>query len=78
MNSILIGSFIIILTGMIDDICELKPFQKIIGQVVAASVIAFYGKILLVDVSAFGIYLNFGFFTYPLTIIFILCCIVFL
>jgi len=75
MNSILIGSFIIIITGMIDDICELKPWQKLIGQVVSACIITFYGKILLVDVSAFGIYLNFGIFTYPLTILFIIACI---
>ncbi len=75
MNSVLIGSFIIILTGIIDDICELKPLPKLIGQVVASSVIAIYGKILLVDVSAFGIYLNFGVFTYPITILFIVACI---
>jgi len=75
MNSILIGSFIIIITGMIDDICELKPLQKMIGQVVAACIITFYGKILLVDVSAFGIYLNFGILTYPITILFIVGCI---
>ena len=75
MNSILIGSFIIVLTGMIDDICELRPIHKMIGQVVAAIIIAVYGKILLVDVSAFGIYLHFGIFTYPLTILFIVGCI---
>lgn len=75
MNSVLIGSFIIVITGMIDDICELNPLQKMIGQVVAACIIAFYGKILLVDVSAFGVYLNFGILTYPITILFIVACI---
>lgn len=75
MNSVLIGSFVIIITGMIDDICELRVRYKLIGQVVAASIIAFYGKILLVDVSAFNLYLNFGIFTYPLTILFIIGCI---
>lgn len=75
MNSILIGSFIIVLTGIIDDICELRPLHKMIGQIVAACVIAFYGKILLVDVSAFGFYLNFGILTYPLTILFIVFCV---
>lgn len=75
MNSVLIGSFIIVITGMFDDICDLKPWEKLIGQVIAACIITFYGKILLVDVSAFGIYLNFGILTYPLTIGFILACI---
>ena len=75
MNSILIGSFIIVLTGFIDDISELKPLQKMIGQIIAAFVVVVYGKILLVDVSAFGYYLNFGFFTYPITVLFIVACI---
>ena len=75
MNSVLIGSFAIVITGMIDDICELKPKHKLIGQVVAACIITFYGKILLVDVSAFGFYLNFGILTYPITVLFIIACI---
>lgn len=75
MNSILIGSFIVILTGIMDDVSELTPLQKMFCQIIAASIIAFYGKILLVDVSAFGFYLNFGVFTYPLTILFIVACI---
>ena len=75
MNSVLIGSFIVVITGMCDDICDLKPWEKLIGQTIAAFIITFYGRILLVDISAFGIYLNFGFFTYPLTILFILACI---
>ena len=75
MNSILIGSFIIVITGIFDDICELKPLQKLVGQAAAACIIAFYGKILLVDIDAFGFYLNFGVLTYPMTIAFILICI---
>ena len=75
MNSILIGSFIILLTGIIDDIVELKPSIKFAGQLMAALVIAIYGGILLKDVSAFGIYLDFGILSYPLTLFFILGCI---
>lgn len=75
MNSILIGSFVILITGIIDDIVELKPSIKFTGQTIAALIIAVYGNILLKDVSAFGIYIEFGIFTYPLTIFFILGCI---
>lgn len=75
MNAILIGSFIIILFGVMDDIAELGPLTKFIGQVAAACVITFYGNILLKDVSAFGIYIDFSWFSYPLTIFFILGCI---
>lgn len=75
MNSILIGGFIIILIGLIDDMTELKPLIKFIGQLASACVIVFYGQFLLNDVSAFGIYLHFGIFAYPITIFFILGCI---
>ena len=75
MNAILIGSFIIIITGVIDDIKELKASHKMLGQVAAASVIVFYGQILLREVSAFGLYLDFGIFAYPITLFFILGCI---
>lgn len=75
MNSILIGSFIIILVGIVDDIVELSPKVKFLGQFIAATVIAIYGGILLKDVSAFGIYLDFGIMAYPFTIFFILGCI---
>ena len=41
----------------------------------AASVVAFYGKILLSDLSAFGFYIEFGIFSYPITILFIVSII---
>ncbi|MFV0250179.1 MAG: MraY family glycosyltransferase [Bacilli bacterium] len=75
MNAILIGSFIILITGLIDDITELKAITQLMGQLVAACVIVFYGNILLSDISAFGIYIDFNIFSYPLTIFFILGCI---
>lgn len=75
MNAILIGSFIIIITGVIDDIKELKPSHKFLGQLVASAIIVFYGQILLKDVSAFGLYIDFGILAYPITLFFILGCI---
>ncbi len=75
MNSILIGSFIIILTGIIDDINSLKASAKFIGQLIAASVVTFYGGIILQDISAFGFYVDFGVLAYPITVLFIVACI---
>ena len=75
MNAILIGSFLILIIGVIDDITELSAKVQFIGQLAAASVIVFYGGILLEDVSAFGLYINFSWLSYPLTIFFILGCI---
>lgn len=75
MNSILIGSFIIVLTGVVDDIKPLKASHKFFGQLCAALVVVFYGGILLKELSAFGLYVDFGIFAYPVTIFFILGCI---
>ena len=75
MNAILIGSFFIILTGMIDDINSLSPKQQFLGQTVAALVIIFYGDITLSHITAFGFDIQFGIFAYPITLFFILGCI---
>lgn len=74
MNSILIGSFIIVLTGMIDDIKPISPKSKLLGQLMASSVIAFYGNILLNNLTVFGLNIEFGIFAYPITILFIVAC----
>ena len=75
MNSILIGSFIIVLTGVIDDVKPLKAKHKFIGQLVATCIVVFYGNILIKDISAFGLYFDFGLLAYPITLFFILGCI---
>ena len=75
MNSILIGSFILLITGIFDDIKPLKAKHKVIGQFLAALIVTWYGNILLQDVSLFGLYLNFGVLSYLITILFILGCI---
>ena len=71
MISILIGGIIILLTGIFDDIKRLPASVQFIGQFLAASVVVFYGGIIMQDVSAYGIYLNFGIMAKPLTVIFI-------
>ena len=74
MNSILIASFIIIITGLIDDIKTLRAREELIGQLLAALVITFYGKILLTNITILGFNIEFGIFSYIITIFFILGC----
>ena len=74
MNSILIGSFIIILYGIIDDIHTLDAKYELLGQLIAASTIVFYGQILLTDITVMGTTIEFGLLSYPITIFFILGC----
>lgn len=75
MNAVLIGSIIIVITGIIDDIKPVPAKYKFLGQLVAATIIPLYGGIVLRDVSFFGIYIYFGPLSYPLTIFFILAVI---
>ena len=74
MNSILIGSFIIILTSIVDDIHSIRAMHKLAAQIVAASIIVFYGGILLDVITAFGYTFDFGILAYPITILFIVSC----
>lgn len=74
MNSILIGSFIIILASIVDDINPIKAIYKFIVHIIAASVIVFYGGILLNNITAFGFSFDFGILAYPITILFIVAC----
>lgn len=46
-NAILIGGFIMFLTGFYDDIHDLSPKFKMLGQVIAALVVIVYGDIVL-------------------------------
>ena len=75
MNAILISSFIIVFTGIIDDISDLRASRQLLAQIVAASIIVFYGKIVLTDITAFGLYIQFGHFSEIITIFFIVACI---
>jgi len=71
MLAILIASFIVVITGILDVIKPLRAREKLVGQVVAALIIVFYGKILLNDISFFGYYFDFGWLAYPITLVFI-------
>ena len=75
MNSILIGSFIIIITGVIDDIKPIPAKYKFLGQIAGSAVIPLYGGIILTELSAFGLYINFGILSIPVTILFIVSVI---
>lgn len=72
MLSILIGGFIIVLTGVFDDIKPVSAKVKFVLQIIAACVVVFYGDIVLNHIDMLG--LNFNFPTpinYIVTILFI-------
>lgn len=71
MIPIILGGIIILLTGIIDDIKPIKAKYKLIGQIVAASIVVLYGGLVIKSVDAFGLYIDFGIFKEFITIIFI-------
>lgn len=75
MLAILIGGFIIIITGMIDDIHSIPSIPKFLCQIVAASIVVFYGNITFDDMIVFGMQFKFGLFAYPLAVLFIVAII---
>lgn len=72
MISILIGGIVMLLFGLFDDIKRLPASTQFIGQIIASAIVVYYGGVVLQDVSAYGIYIDFGIFAKPLTIIFII------
>lgn len=55
MLSILIGSFIVFVMGMIDDINPVRAKYKLLVQIIASLVVVFYGKIYVSHVSLMGV-----------------------
>ena len=75
MLAVLIGAFIIIITGIMDDVHPLAPLPKLAGQIIAACIVVFYGNITFADMQIFGLHLEFGVFAYPLAVLFIIAII---
>lgn len=68
---ILVGSFIIILTGFLDDLTELSPKVKLLGQLLAATIVVLGGVQVSYINLPFGSQLEFGYLSIPLTIVWI-------
>ncbi|PTY81782.1 undecaprenyl-phosphate alpha-N-acetylglucosaminyl 1-phosphate transferase [Heyndrickxia sporothermodurans] len=71
-SGIFIGSFIILITGILDDKYELSPKLKLLGQILAALAVVVWGGVELTKINLpFGGILYFGYFSIPLTIFWI-------
>lgn len=71
-TAIVIGATIIVLTGVLDDIYELPPKWKLLGQIIAAIVVV-YGGIRVDFINLpFGGHLQFGLLSIPITMLWII------
>ena len=76
MLAVLIGSFILLIMGIVDDINPLSSKVQFLFHLIVASIVVFYGKIYLTEVSFFGINILFSHpVAYAISIIFIVSLI---
>ena len=59
MLSILIGSFIIVILGLIDDIKPLRAKDKFLVHFIVAAIVVFYGKLYFDEITMLGLRLAF-------------------
>ncbi|MFJ5713611.1 glycosyltransferase family 4 protein [Neobacillus sp. NPDC093127] len=70
--SIIIGSIIIVITGILDDMIELSAKVKLIAQIAAAAIVVIWGGVHVQFINLpFGGHIEFGYLSIPLTIIWI-------
>lgn len=72
MLSILIGSFIILLIGVFDDVKPIRARYKFLVQIIAALVVVIYGQIYFTEITFLGFKLEFNLYiSYILSVFFI-------
>lgn len=72
-TAIIIGAFIIIITGLFDDMLEITAKAKMLGQLLAASIVVVGGGLEISFINLpFGGEIDFGYFSISLTIIWII------
>ncbi|WP_163655014.1 glycosyltransferase family 4 protein [Listeria sp. PSOL-1] len=76
MLPIYLGAVIIIITGLIDDLIELSPKLKLVGQLLAAICVTTWGHVLIkfINIPFYGT-IHFGYFAVPISIIWIVAII---
>jgi UDP-GlcNAc:undecaprenyl-phosphate GlcNAc-1-phosphate transferase len=71
-TAIILGSLIIIITGVLDDMFELSAKIKLFGQIAAALIVVLWGGVQVEFINLpFGGKVEFGMFAVPLTLLWI-------
>ncbi|MEH6992703.1 MraY family glycosyltransferase [Neobacillus drentensis] len=72
-SSIIIGSGIIVISGILDDIYELSAKLKLMAQIAAAAIIVLYGGLQITFINLpFGGLFEFGYLSIPFTVLWII------
>lgn len=70
-----VGVIFMFAVGVVDDIRGIKAWQKLIGQIIAASFVAASGLLLSNIQNPFveGTFIQFGWWAYPITVLYLIC-----
>lgn len=68
---LIIGTLIMYIVGLIDDLYDLKPIYKLAGQIIAALVVVYYGVTIDFIQLPFGT-IHFGILSIPITVFWII------
>jgi len=71
--SMIAGAFLLIIVGILDDVFNerIRSIYKFIVQIAAAGLVVWQGGVLVERINIFGTYIHFGYFSVPLTILWI-------
>lgn len=72
---ILIGSFVIVTLGILDDLFDLSPIVKLLGQILAAGIAIYFGtriNLFSEPINLFGKEMNLNFLSIPTTFVWII------
>lgn len=71
--AIILGSGVIVLTGIYDDIREISPKLKLLGQLAASTIVVLYGGLQATFINLpFGGHFEFGLLSIPFTVLWII------
>jgi len=68
---VIYGSVVIFLVGLLDDIYQLQPKVKLLGQIVAAGIAIYFGVAVHFVTNPFDGWLSLGYFAIPVTLLWI-------
>jgi UDP-GlcNAc:undecaprenyl-phosphate GlcNAc-1-phosphate transferase len=72
MFSLFLAESVVIITGMIDDIKELTPRQKMLGLFIAALIVYFLAGVKMTQINVGPFHFQLGLFSLPITVFWIL------
>ncbi|MCL1793181.1 MAG: undecaprenyl/decaprenyl-phosphate alpha-N-acetylglucosaminyl 1-phosphate transferase [Oscillospiraceae bacterium] len=69
--SLIAGALLIVIIGILDDVFRIRALYKFFVHIAAAGLVVWLGGVVVERINIFGTYIQFGYLSIPLTIIWI-------